>query len=1144
MKKIKTFLTNLVVMLFLLSSCQIKLNSSISSSVDKVRQLVHINVLELPFKLDYQINEELDLSGGKIVLYYDDKSEQTLAMTKAMLVTQYQLVSSGSRMIELAYQLNNISMTTSFMINVHPRYIPVTALEIFGYGDEVIISNTMAAFQLYAMITPTDAVNQKHTWKSLHSDVASIDEQGLVTIHQPGTTIIEVSSNDNPLLKDYLSLRVVDQAELNAISALISLFHNFYNGINISRYTSDNFEKIKAIYEQAMLDLNRSYDQVRANAIYLLAYQQINAIPKIVVYYEPYTPTVIPPTFEYIAPNLVILAAGLFNPSVIGVSSVENLTISSRVGDGDVTIEGISVTGQFIIEGGGEDTVTLINVNTILIEINKDGGEPVHLVISGGTHQALNVLTQALLDLNADFSNVTIGDLNEILINGTGEIENLVTEASIVLGILNVNNILIAEHDHLINLEISGLVNHLENHNFVILSGEGIINQALAYGDLEVNLMIKNLIIPCDCPELVTIINHHIINNLEVLKGNVTITGDHAIGYVTLIVAEEEIVYLNTPDTIFRVISGKFDINGFIFFMIAENATDQEGNFTSVYCFGVYRTLVLNKLNDLKVGLNPKVYNEQDFYDLVADIDNYIDELNIVETILEIQAIDFAIPNIKDPYPEHEYIVEIIDFMVMDELFVYKLGDIVYLRIATEPETFNANYGFIYYKNNLDEINPDPIKVIIKSGFDPVIDLFNPSNPTIIEFEIEALPVGVLNPDAIDMAIQFVVTEPSVHQIEAITPFMAMILFDGSNEVQLNVKIYDQFDQEIIAEVIFSLATGYDGVMLSEAGLLTITDTTLVGIITVNVESVDDPLVVASYEVTLFAEELVASTLEPVEPYAAMIKYQGDNDTQLVVKVLDQYGNELDGAEVIFSLATGYDGVMLSEAGLLTITDTTLVGIITVNVESVDDPLVVASYEVTLFAEELVASYIVITGDNCIEVKLYSSNSKEYSAIIYDQYDNIFEGIVDWDIDDVTGVELQSNEEMHVVINETATATSVTLLVTYGAINEELVITLTQELQIPTQVFIGGPNSVQLLKNSSVTATYIPTVVDQYGVVMNGVNVTWSLVSPPSGVSVDSGTGIVTLTKHVHASEFTIKLEVSADPSVNATKTVTIVPAP
>jgi len=83
--------------------------------------------------------------------------------------------------------------TDTVEVNVVPETVKVTGVTILG-GDQIIfLGNTK---QLTAVIEPADATNKTVIWESNFTDVATVDQNGLVTAVVVGQADIIVTTED------------------------------------------------------------------------------------------------------------------------------------------------------------------------------------------------------------------------------------------------------------------------------------------------------------------------------------------------------------------------------------------------------------------------------------------------------------------------------------------------------------------------------------------------------------------------------------------------------------------------------------------------------------------------------------------------------------------------------------------------------------------------------------------------------------------------------------------------------------------------------------------------------------------------------------------------------------------------------------
>ncbi len=83
---------------------------------------------------------------------------------------------------------------------------PVTGMKL---SEEYVTSRIGNSVQLRATIEPTNATNQNVTWKSSNTAVATVSENGLVTMKSAGTASIICTSVDNPNVQAFCNVTVL-----------------------------------------------------------------------------------------------------------------------------------------------------------------------------------------------------------------------------------------------------------------------------------------------------------------------------------------------------------------------------------------------------------------------------------------------------------------------------------------------------------------------------------------------------------------------------------------------------------------------------------------------------------------------------------------------------------------------------------------------------------------------------------------------------------------------------------------------------------------------------------------------------------------------------------------------------------------------
>lgn len=92
--------------------------------------------------------------------------------------------------------------TRTFKINVEK---PVTEVNIDKESAKMLVDGTLA---ITATIVPEDAENKKIIWSSNNEEVATVDENGVITAEGKGTAIITVYSDENPEIKQTINVTV------------------------------------------------------------------------------------------------------------------------------------------------------------------------------------------------------------------------------------------------------------------------------------------------------------------------------------------------------------------------------------------------------------------------------------------------------------------------------------------------------------------------------------------------------------------------------------------------------------------------------------------------------------------------------------------------------------------------------------------------------------------------------------------------------------------------------------------------------------------------------------------------------------------------------------------------------------------------
>lgn len=123
-------------------------------------------------------------------------------------------------------------------------YIPVTAVEL---SEESIFGVIGETYQLYASVKPDgllDANIKEYFWESLDENIATVDENGLVTFKGAGATTVRAVSYDGGIYGECLVSSGGDRTELK--KAL-----DDYKDVDYTQYEYDYGTAFKKAYEEA-----------------------------------------------------------------------------------------------------------------------------------------------------------------------------------------------------------------------------------------------------------------------------------------------------------------------------------------------------------------------------------------------------------------------------------------------------------------------------------------------------------------------------------------------------------------------------------------------------------------------------------------------------------------------------------------------------------------------------------------------------------------------------------------------------------------------------------------------------------------------------------------------------------------------------
>ncbi|QVK19789.1 DUF5011 domain-containing protein [Mycoplasmatota bacterium] len=184
-----------------------------------------------------------------------------------------------------------------------------------------------------------------------------------------------------------------------------------------------------------------------------------------------------------------------------------DLIISKKVGDGDIFIENVTVLGETIVEGGGENSVHFTNCSLIRLRINREDG-PVRVTLEGETTveevqgESKNIIVEnksfhsikKLIILNKKnddqnvavqgvFDNVDVSSNVNLTLRAGTEIEMLETDSEV-------------ENEVVLILEEDSSINNSLFNSEVSVRGSGSLRRVRVNNEeIELNIIVEEIVI-------------------------------------------------------------------------------------------------------------------------------------------------------------------------------------------------------------------------------------------------------------------------------------------------------------------------------------------------------------------------------------------------------------------------------------------------------------------------------------------------------------------------------------------------------------------------------------------------------------------------------------------------------------------------
>lgn len=189
----------------------------------------------------------------------------------------------------------------------------------------------------------------------------------------------------------------------------------------------------------------------------------------------------------------VIISAAAVNLKNTTISG--DLLIASTVGEGNVDLDNVTVTGKIIINGGGLSSVKLHNMHSKSVELDKAIGESVRVATDATSSiDTVLVSTSGIVDqtfasekgsiiVDNNSSVVLKGGFDTVQVNGRGSIVKVVGGS---IATLNVNT---TSSNTIVDVDVNSAVASIAVNNNVSITGTGaIVSVTVAKAGVNVNL--------------------------------------------------------------------------------------------------------------------------------------------------------------------------------------------------------------------------------------------------------------------------------------------------------------------------------------------------------------------------------------------------------------------------------------------------------------------------------------------------------------------------------------------------------------------------------------------------------------------------------------------------------------------------------
>ena len=209
---------------------------------------------------EFSVGDVFEFS-GTVTAAYDNGA--TADVTSDATFSGYDLDTAGEYEVTVSYTEDEVTVTTTYNITVST--VAVTGITLDKEEATILVGITKT---LTATIEPDNATDKSVIWTSSDEDVATVNENGVVTAVAAGSATITATSNENDEITASCAVTVVDEIDEttatgnlnNSDAGVFAGITGFTNGShNISGTLSTDVGDVTVNYEGSPSYLNEDH---------------------------------------------------------------------------------------------------------------------------------------------------------------------------------------------------------------------------------------------------------------------------------------------------------------------------------------------------------------------------------------------------------------------------------------------------------------------------------------------------------------------------------------------------------------------------------------------------------------------------------------------------------------------------------------------------------------------------------------------------------------------------------------------------------------------------------------------------------------------------------------------------------------------